>query len=287
MGELVAKRVKIFTIETTLNSDTFTHALAFLQKRETKWTWFDHANYGVNRLGISLMPSALRRKVFHDLPAPYAVTGVNAGLTGPVHEKTMEAVHAQQIVKIDGQADIIGLPSIGPYSMNSILNPILINTMAAGYFFNFYRGKPLVRRGGVMIVVHPFEYKFHRLHHPSYIDFFEQVLTETRDPIEVEKRFEKSYAENERYIHLYRTTYAYHGVHPFYMWYWACHGMDHMGQIIAVAPGSGEAARRLGYATARSLDAAIEQAKEFLNQPGDQAQVTYFHCPPIIMCDVS
>ena len=113
------------------------------------------------------------------------------------------------------------------------------------------------------------------------------MLTQTRDPAEVERRFEKSYAENECYIHLYRTTYAYHGVHPFYMWYWACHGMDHVGRIISVAPKSAEAARRIGFATAPSLNAALEQAKEFLNLPGDQAQITYFHCPPIIMCDVS
>ena len=64
---------------------------------------------------------------------------------------------------------------------------------------------------------------------PSYIDFFEEVLAETTDPIEMEQRYEKRFAEDEWYRHLYRTSYAYHGVHPFYMWYWGSHALDHLG----------------------------------------------------------
>ncbi len=288
MGAVVAKHVKIFTIETTLNSDTFSHVLGFLQTREANWSTFDKANFAANRFALKMLPGALRRKVYQSFSAPYGLTGVNAGMTGPVHEKTLDAVHEQQIVDVDGQADIvlIGLSSIGPYSVYSILNPILVYCMAAGYFFNFYRGKPLVRKGGVMIVVHPLEYAFNRTHHPSYIDFFEEVLTQTTVPAEIERRFERQFAENEEYIHKYRTSYAYHGVHPMYMWYWGCHGMDHLGRVISVAPKSEEAAKRIGFATARSLPAAIEQAKDFLNMPGEQAQITYFHNPPIVMCDV-
>ncbi len=288
MGAVVARHVKIFTIETTLNSDTFSHMLGFLQTREAKWSSFDKMNFGVNSAALKTLPGALRRKVYQSFLAPYGLTGVNAGMTGPVHDKTLEAVHEQQLIDVEGQADIvlIGLPAIGPYSVYSILNPILVYCMAAGYFFNFYRGKPLVRKGGVMIVVHPLENQFHRTHHPSYIDFFNEVLPQTTVPSEIERRFEKAYAENERYIHQYRTSYAYHGVHPFYMWYWGCHGMDHLGQVISVAPKSEAAARRIGFATAPSLPVAIEQAKDFLNMPGDQAQITYFHNPPIVMCQV-
>lgn len=289
MGDVVARQVKIFTVETTLNSDTFSHALGFLQKREARWSAFDRVNFRANRLGLGALPAPLRRKIYHGLPAPYGLTAVHAGLTDLVHDQTLAAVHRQQLVEIDEQADIVlvGLPSIGPYSVDSILNPILVYCMAAGYFFNFYKGKPLVRPGGVMIVVHPLENKFHPVHHPSYIDFFEDVLSQTRDPREIEQRFEADFAGNERYIHLYRTTYAYHGVHPMYMWYWGCHGMDYLGRIIAVAPRSPAAAARIGFDTAPSLSTALEQAKEFLNLSGTQARVTYFHCPPILMCQVN
>ena len=81
----------------------------------------------------------------------------------------------------------------------------------------------------MLIMSHPTPWEFHPVHHPSYIDFFEQVLAETTDPLEIEAEYEKGFAEDEWYRHLYRTSYAYHGVHPFYMWYWGAHALQHLG----------------------------------------------------------
>ena len=112
-----------------------------------------------------------------------------------------------------------------------------------------------------MIMSHPTPWEFHPVHHPSYIDFFEQVLAETTDPVEIEARFEKQYAEDEWYRHLYRTSYAYHGVHPFYMWYWGCHGMAHVGKVIIVG-GEPRSVRRLGFTPASTLQDALEMATD-------------------------
>ncbi|MEK7710667.1 MAG: lactate racemase domain-containing protein [Planctomycetota bacterium] len=283
MGEVVAKQVKIFTIETTLNGDTFHNLLGFLQHREHAWNLRDRLMYHGSRLGMAVLPGPLRRKAYSSLPAPYGLTGVHAGATDAVHQRTLSNIDRQHEVEVPNQFDIvlIGLPSIGPYNVNSILNPILVQCLSTGYFFNFYRNRPLVRRGGVMIIDHPIENKFNKLHHPSYYDFFNDLLSQTRDPAELERRFEKSYAENERYIDLYRRSYAYHGVHPFYMWYWGAHGMAHMGKVIAVAPKSVETARRIGFDIAPSMDAAIGMARDFI---GGDATTAYYHCPPVIMC---
>ncbi len=283
MGEVAAKHMNIFTIETTLNGDLFPSMLGFLQKREHTWNLRDRMTYHGTRLGLKAMPAPVRRKLYQALPAPYGLTGVHAGNTELVHKETLRGVAGQQEVQVPEQVDIllVGLPSIGPYNVHSILNPILVYCLSTGYFFNFYRNRPLVRKGGVMIVDHPVENRFHKVHHPSYIDFFNDLLPQTRNPKELEARFEKSYAENERYRHLYRFSYAYHGVHPFYMWYWGAHGMAHMGKVIAVNPQSPEAARRIGFDTAASMHAAIGLAKDFL---GGHPTIAYLHCPPIIMC---
>ena len=285
MGEVAAKHLNIFTIETTLNGNLFPSVLSFLQKREATWNLRDRLLYHGSRVGLQALPAPLRRKLYQALPAPYGLTGVHAGRTDLVHEQTLQEVGRQQDVQVSEQADIvlIGLPSIGPYSVHSILNPILVYCMSVGYFFNFYRNKPLVRKGGVMIVDHPFEDRFHMVHHPSYYDFFEQLLPQTRDPAELERRFERSFAENDRYRDLYRNSYAYHGVHPFYMWYWGAHGMTHMGKVIAVNPTSETAARRVGFDVAPSMDAAIEMAKDFV---GRDPKICYFHCPPVAMCSL-
>jgi len=285
MGAVVAEHVPIFTIETTLNSDTFSHLLPFLQKREARWSITDRMGYAASARALRMMPGGLARKFYNALPAPYGVTSIQAGRTGPVHDKTIEAVHRQQLVQVDGQADIVlvGLPSIGPYNVDSILNPILVVCLAAGYFFNFYKGKPLVKKGGVMIVTHPVKEDFHPIHHPSYIDFYNEILPQTRDPREIEANFEQDYARNPKYIDLYRNSFAYHGVHPFYMWYWGCHGMDHLGRVIAVNPVSRRACDRIGFDTAPTLNRAIDQAREIV---GSDPQITYFHCPPVLMCEV-
>ena len=153
----------------------------------------------------------------------------------------------------------MGLPYICPYNVNSIMNPILVACLGLGYFFNMYRGRPLVREGGVVIMRHPTRPEFHPSHHPSYIDFYEQVLTQTVDPMEMHKGFEESFATDPWYIHLYRTGHAYHGVHPFYMWYWCAHALAHLGRVVVVGGDPG-AVRRLGFSPASSLDDALEIA---------------------------
>ena len=158
------------------------------------------------------------------------------------------------------------------------MNPILVMCLGLGYFFNMYRGKPLVREGGVLIMSHPTPWEFHPVHHPSYIDFFEQVLAETTDPIEIEAKYEKQFAEDEWYRHLYRTSYAYHGVHPFYMWYWGSHALQHLGKVIIVG-GEPRAVRRLGFTPASTLDDALEMASDVV---GRHATITHLHNPPIV-----
>ncbi len=138
--------------------------------------------------------------------------------------------------------------------MNSILNPILVHCLGLGYLFNMYRNKPLVKPGGVVIMYHPVPWEFHQIHHPSYIDFFEEVLRETTDPATIESKYEERYATDPWYTHLYRTRHAYHGVHPFYMWYWGAHGRDHAGDVIFVG-GEPKSVARLGYRAARTRSA--------------------------------
>ncbi len=279
--------VKIFQIETTVNNDTFGRQgpMALLQKREWEWTTRDRMQFLAMKTGLDLMPSAAKRKAFSSWQAPYALTSVQAGEIEAVHEVTTENVYKQQLVAVEGQTDILtmGLPYICPYNVNSIMNPILVMCLGLGYFFNLYRGRPLVREGGVLILSHPTPWEFHPVHHPSYIDFFEQVLADTTDPAEIERKYEKQFAEDEWYIHLYRNSYAYHGVHPFYMWYWGTHALEHLGRVIIVG-GDPAAVRRMGFQPASSLQDALEMASDVV---GPQPTITHMKNPPIFMADVT
>jgi hypothetical protein len=284
IGRYVEKHVKVFHIEMTVNTDTFPHYLGYMQTQETTWSPVDKVAARINKHFLDCSPLALNRKIFFANKAPTKVTSIQAGEAEAVHALTLKNIYAQQLVKVKGQADIliVPIPYVMPYSVYSVMNPILVYSMGLGYMFNFYKGQPLVKQGGSIIFLHPLENKFDPVHHPSYSDLFEK-LKETTDPHQVDRRWADELAHNEEYIKLYRFHNAYHGFHPVSMWNWGAHGMKHCGQVIIIDPRSPEAAARLGWETARTLDEAIGQAR---SRQGQSASITVIHSPPIAMWEV-
>ena len=53
------------------------------------------------------------------------MTSVQAGEVEAVHASTIANLHRQQLVDVEGQSDVVifGLPHVGPYNVNSIMNP--------------------------------------------------------------------------------------------------------------------------------------------------------------------
>ncbi len=285
MGRILDENLKVFHIETTLNNANFPPVFDFMAKPEHEWSALTKANFLVSHRATSVMPRTVSRRIFQSIVAPHRVTSVQAGATGSVHAETLKNVYRQQLVPVEGQSDvlILGVPYLGPYNVNSIMNPILVHCMLLGYFFNLYKGKPLVREGGVLIATHPVPNDWHKIHHPSYIDFFNEVLPETTDPKEIEANFEERYAYDPWYKTLYRNSYAYHGVHPFYMWYWGAHALDYVGDVIFVG-GDPMTTSRMGYKRADTVAEALEMAEDVV---GPNPSRTYMHLPPLFMCEVS
>jgi lactate racemase len=285
IGRVAEKHLKFFHIETTLNNRMFHGPTAFLGKREEDYTELDRLKFQAMKYSLSKMPRAAKRLLFHSIPAAYAVTGVHAGAVEPVHEKTLETSWKQYSVPVEGQADIliIGVPFISPYNVNSILNPLLLQVMGLGYFFNLNRGVPLLRKGGALILCHPAYDEFDPEHHPSYIEFFNRLLPETRDALVLEKKYEQEFAENPSYVHLYRKGNAYHGVHPFYMWYWGENGRQHVGRVIVAGAENNHVPALMGWDRTDTLSEAIDEARGTV---GRSAQITLLHLPPMVQTDV-
>lgn len=285
MGRLLREHLKIFTVETTVNNSIFDGGLSFFNKREWEWSVKDQASMLATRRGLALAPAGLKHSIFTSVRAPYGLTGVHAGETEAVHEKTVAAVHKQQLVDVQGQSDVLvlGVPYVCPYNVNSIMNPILAACMGLGYYFNSYIGNPVVRKGGAVILYHPVPWEFSQLHHPSYVDFFEEVLTTSTDPAVIEAKFEQQYATDPWYIHQYRTSHAYHGVHPMYMWYWIAHALDHVDDVIWVGANR-KTVERMGFRAASSLRDALEMASSTV---GRDPSITYLRNPPHMLTNVS
>jgi lactate racemase len=285
MGKIVQEHMNVFHIETALNNRMFAGQTAFLSKNEDEFTEFDRLKFEGMRFALSKMPTAAKRKLFHSIPAQYQLIACHAGKTDLVHQKILERNFEQYMVNIRGQADVLicGVPFISPYNVNSILNPLLVQVMGLGYFHNFYRGKPILRKGGVLILCHPGYDEFDHEQHPSYIEFFNRLLPETRDSMVLRHKYEEEFARNPSYISMYRRGHAYHGAHPFFMWYWGENGRQHVGKVILAGAENAHVSAMLGWDRAESLTEAIAMGRSFA---GPSASITLMHHPPIVMADV-
>lgn len=286
MGRVTNKALDIFTIETTINNRMFDRPLEFLAKNEDDLTSNERTALKALSFTLRNTPQPARQAIFQRVPSPYGVTGVFAGETEAVHAHTIAKSFEQYLVPVRGQADILvcGIPFISPYNVNSFLNPLLVQVMAQGYMFNCYRGKPVLKKGGTLIITHPMTDKFDERHHAPYIEFVHDVLPQTRDAMEMHKKYEEKFASNPAYIQKYRTGNAYHPAHPFFMWYWGEAGRQHIGRVIVVGADNEYMPKLFGYETAKSMAEALDMARA--TAPADP-DISCFHMPPLMMADVT
>jgi hypothetical protein len=286
LGKVVHKKLNVFTIETTVNNRMFDRPLDFLTKNEDDLTGRERAMMKGLVAATARMPQGLRHTLFDKFPAPYGVTGVWAGHVEAVHKKVVERSFEQYLVPITGQADVLicPIPFISPYNVHAFLNPLLVQVLAQGYLFNMYRGAPLVKKGGTLIITHPMTDKFDHEQHAPYIDFVHRLLPETRDSNQLRDRYEEKYAKDPAFLQMFRTGHAYHPSHPFFMWYWGENGRQHCGRVIVVGADNEYIPKLFGYETAPTMDDALYKAK---NGEAKSLDITCLHVPPIVMGDVT
>ena len=130
---------------------------------------------------------------------------------------------------------------------------------------------------------HPVPWEFHQIHHPSYIDFFEEVLAETTDPkthrVEVRGAVRDGPVVHAPVPHEPRVPRRAPVLHVV------------LGRARARLRGRRDLRRRRArsrsraWATARagSLRDALEMAKDTV---GPSPSITYFHAPPLMIADV-
>ena len=285
-GRYVEKHVKIFHIETAINNRMFDGQLEFFAKKEENFTDFDWQKAKALKATLDALPQAARQKLLYSSPAAYELIGVWAGECEAVHQQTVAKCFEQYAIPVKGQADIaiFGIPYVSPYNVHSYLNPLLVQVQAQGYLHSLYRHNPLVKKGGTVIITHPMEDRFDPVHHAPYIEFVHRLLPETRDAITLHKKYEERFATDPTYVELYRKSHAYHGAHPFFMWYWGEAGRQHIGRVIVAGAKDDYMCELFGYEPAANLQEAIAMAQD--GAP-PSPQITMVHVPPILMVDVA
>ncbi|GAB3746961.1 lactate racemase domain-containing protein [Microlunatus parietis] len=280
VARLVGGAVTAFAVDAVLDNRTFGAPVEFLGKREWEWSLREQARaYGL-RQGLSLVPAKLRRSLAGNLPGGYGVVSVAAGDPALVADAAAETVRAQQLVEVGGQADVavVGVPQAGPGSLGSVTNPILAAWSGLVGTLGAATGKPVVRDGGAVILYHPARSEFSPLHHPSYVDFFDEVL-----PTGVTPEAFGRFATDEWYRHLYRTSHAFHGVHPFLTWAEVTAATARLSDVVWVG-GDRSTVARMGFRAASSLADALEMTAASV---GSDPTISYLHSPPRLLAEVT
>ncbi len=217
---------------------------------------------------------------------PMEVTAVFAGHPPEVHVETLKWVEKQQVVEVQGQSDvaIYGIHNqMEGYSALSTINPILVRNQGLAYSFFMFQNKPLVRQGGIVILVHPCEPTFNEIHFPSYIELFEKILPKIQDPFEIWDLYAEDFAHRPEYIYKYRYGYAYHGVHPLILWGQAAYPLRQVSKVFLAGAKDFETARLMGFEPFATVEEAIAEAERIL---GKDCSISYPVMPPTVICDV-
>lgn len=285
MGREIKEKIKVFTIEMVLNNNIYS---GFYKKL---YRPLGEDNQGLplwRKIALSTIkhiPDFLKSYVRHKYKANYKLIGVFAGDIEKAHKETLKLLKKQLTVPVDKQYDVVifGITNYSPYSVGSVINPLLFHGIVLGHYYHLFIGEtPPLKMGGIIIVTYPVHEKFDPKQHPSYIDFYEDVLPENPDIFKL-KHVEEAYLNNERYSDQYRNKFAYHGTHVLMTYYFSVLGLQNVGKVIVAGAKSRRALECLGFDYALNLDEAIDVSKKHL---GENCSIAYFYYPPMFIAEL-
>jgi len=217
---------------------------------------------------------------------PQSVVQVVAGHPPEAHEKTLEILQKQHVESVLGQSDVV-LYGMGnhrdPYSKMSLINPILVRNLGMSYSFGLFQNKPLVREGGIVILVHPCDRRFDHVKYPSYVEMFEKLLPQLQDPFELWELYAEEFAHRPEYVHKYRYGFGFHGAHPFILFGQGAYGFRHLSRVFLAGAKDFEAARLVGFEPFHTVEEAVEEAENVL---GKDCSITYPVMDQNYICNV-
>ena len=124
-----------------------------------------------------------------------------------MHPHTLEAIQDQLVVDVEGQSDILvaGVANWNEcYSKFSMVNPILAANQAFAYTMMQFQNMPVVRQGGIAILVHPLLAQFDMRRFAPYMEFYDKLLPQNLDPYWLWENYVEEYAHRPEFIHGYR-----------------------------------------------------------------------------------
>lgn len=254
-GAAALDPVPTFSVELVLSQRSAGAGSDPLDSREWEWSARDQLALRLRR-GSARLPAAVRQGLVPAAVGGRDLVAVAAGDPDQVGAATRVTLDAQRLVAVPGPADVVvlGIPGVGPDNRGAPLNPVLAASLALDTLLGSHTGVPVVRPGGVAVLLHPLTPAFSGTQHPAHADFFSEIL-----PLEPGAagwdQARARYAGDPWFRHLYLSSHAYPGIHPFVLWERTAAMRNHLGDIIWVGADRRSAGRVGGRAATTVADA--------------------------------
>ncbi len=215
-----------------------------------------------------MLESKTRGKIFKIdtiLANPLEVAGIFAGSVWETRKKVLEVqagLFSDRRTLSSDKFDVLlyGVPDWSPYAVLSFTNPLL-TLISSGLGYLAGTVQALGRPGCSIIMITPCPNRWDSVHHPSYQDVWENVLSKTLDPYEIQAKYAEPFATHPGYIEKYRRGYAFHPVHAIMAAY-PLKRMEHIGRVFVVGAKDDEVVRHVGFTPAKDVEEALRLAGE-------------------------
>jgi hypothetical protein len=204
-------------------------------------------------------------KIETALADPIQVARIWAGSVGETRRAALELLKHQYPPRRElaqEKADLIvyGIPDWSPYASFSIMNPLLtLVSSGLGYLGGVIEalGKP----GCSVILATPCPNQWDDLHHPSYREVWNQVLSRSRDPYEIRDLYEEDFAHRPEYLYKYRFGYGFHPIHGIMATY-PLKRLRHAARVFVAGATDPSLVTHLGFEPKESVEEAIAAAEK-------------------------
>ncbi len=193
--------------------------------------------------------------------------GFFAGHYKEIQEPEWECADRQHLHRTP-QADVIvaGLPRYVWYG--DTRNPI-INILAATTIMRSWRNRPLLKQGGVVVLVSKCDGHIDSAKHPSYARAL-KLFGETGSAAALEEKHFESLLSDEGLLMKYHESNAYPPIHPIWLFNENQYAIDHAASVIIATAEDAAAPALVGAKHAATVEDAMASA---LKQTGRDARI--------------
>ena len=201
-----------------------------------------------------------------------------AGHFKEIREPIWQAADRENLYPVE-QADVViaGLPKWMRYDTSR--NPIVC-LFSAALILRFCLGKPVLREGGVIILIAVCDGGIDTVACPSYPEVLE-LYGRVADVRELEEQYLEEFLSRDDYIRKYTYGSALHPIHPILLFNPTQYVHDYVGKLIIATPEKPEAVRKIGATWAKDFNHAWQMAERIVGKnPRTLVLPTFFSRPP-------